>query len=61
LRTQRGRILSLLAERAARDVRVFGSPARGDEDSQSDIELPDGGSAAAEVLTALGLSEEPPS
>jgi len=40
---------------------VFGSPARGDEDSQSDIELPDGGSAAAELLTALGLSEEPPS
>jgi len=40
---------------------VFGSPARGDEDSQSDIELPDGGSAAAKLLTALGLSEEPPS
>jgi predicted nucleotidyltransferase len=62
LRTQRGRILSLLAERGARDVRVFGSLARGDEDPQSDIdllvELPDGGSAAAELLTALGLSEE---
>jgi hypothetical protein len=39
LRNERGRILSLLAERGARDVRVFGSLARGDEDFQSDIDL----------------------
>jgi predicted nucleotidyltransferase len=62
LREHRSGILSLLAERGVRDVRVFGSLARGDEDLQSDIdllvELPDGGSAASELLTALGLSEE---
>src|SRR5437016_3101675 len=53
LREQRSRILSLLAERGGRDVRVFGSLARGDDDTQSDIdlliELPDGDSAAAEL------------
>lgn len=62
LRTERGKILSLLAERGIRDVRVFGSLARGDDDPQSDIdllvELPDSGSAGGELLTALGLSEE---
>jgi len=62
LREQRSRILSLLAERGGRDVRVFGSLARGDDDTQSDIdlliELPGGDSAAAELLTVLGLSEE---
>ena len=39
LRTQRGRILSLLAERGARDVRVSARRRRGDEDSLSDIDL----------------------
>jgi uncharacterized protein len=62
LREHRATILALLAERGARDVRVFGSLARGDEDLQSDIdllvELPDAGSAGAELLTALGLAEE---
>src|SRR2546427_107821 len=62
LREQRSRILSLLSERGSRDVRVFGSLARGDDDVQSDIdlliELPGGDSAAAELLTVLGLSEE---
>src|SRR5947209_14801355 len=62
LREQRSRILSLLSERGGHDVRVFGSLARGDDDDQSDIdllvELPDGDSAAAELLTVLGLSEE---
>src|SRR5438105_13857111 len=62
LREQRSRILSLLYERGGRDVRVFGSLARGDDDAHSDIdlliELPGGDSAAAELLTVLGLSEE---
>ena len=62
LREQRSRILSLLSERGGRDVRVFGSLARGDDDVQSDIdlliELPGSDSAAAELLTVLGLSEE---
>lgn len=62
LRRHRSTILALLTERGARDVRVFGSLARGDEDAQSDIdllvELPDAGSAGAELLTALGLGEE---
>ena len=43
-------------------MRVFGSLARGDDDPQSDIdllvEISDAGSAAAELLTVLGLSEE---
>ena len=43
-------------------MRLFGSLARGDEDAQSDIDLlvdlPEAGSAGAELLTALGLAEE---
>jgi predicted nucleotidyltransferase len=62
LREHRSDVLAFLAERGVRDVRVFGSLARGDEDAQSDIdllvELPDAGSAGAELMTALGLSEE---
>jgi predicted nucleotidyltransferase len=62
LREHRASILAFLAERGARDVRVFGSLARGDEDVQSDIdllvELPDAGSAGGELMTVLGLSEE---
>jgi hypothetical protein len=62
LREHRSRILSFVSDRGGRDVRVFGSLARGDDDPQSDIdlliELPDGVSAGDELLTALGLSEE---
>lgn len=62
LREHRSRMLEYLAERGASNVRIFGSLARGDEDAQSDIdllvELPDAGSAGAELLTALGLAEE---
>jgi predicted nucleotidyltransferase len=62
LREHRSAILSLLSERGVRHVRVFGSLARGDDDPESDIDLlvdlPDAGSAADELLTALGLSEE---
>jgi predicted nucleotidyltransferase len=48
LRQRRTSVLSLLLERGGRDVRVFGSVARGDDDSQSDVdllvELPEAGS-----------------
>ena len=62
LREQRSTILSVLSERGGRDVRVFGSIARGDDDELSDVDLlvdlPDGDSPADELLTVLGLSEE---
>jgi predicted nucleotidyltransferase len=62
LREQRSTILSVLLERGGRDVRVFGSIARGDDDELSDVdllvELPHGESPADELLTVLGLSEE---
>jgi predicted nucleotidyltransferase len=62
LREHRSAILALLAERGVREVRVFGSLARGDDDVQSDldllVDLPDAGSLGAELLTALGLAEE---
>jgi predicted nucleotidyltransferase len=56
------RIVGLLLERGARDVRVFGSLARGEDDEQSDIDLivdlPEPRSVGAELMTVLGLSEE---
>lgn len=62
LREQRSTILSVLSERGGRDVRVFGSIARGDDDELSDVDLlvdlPHGDSPADELLTVLGLSEE---
>jgi uncharacterized protein len=62
LREQRLTILSVLSARGGRDVRVFGSIARGDDDELSDVdllvELPHGDSPADELLTVLGLSEE---
>jgi predicted nucleotidyltransferase len=62
LREQRATILSVLAERGGRDVRVFGSIARGDDDELSDVDLlvdlPQGDSPGDELLTVLGLSEE---
>jgi len=54
--------LTLVAGHGGRAVRVFGSVARGEDDLSSDIdlliELPEGQSHAAELLTVLGLSEE---
>lgn len=59
---ERDRILDLLRARGVERVRLFGSVARGDDDALSDIdllvELPEEASAAAELLTVLGLSEE---
>lgn len=61
LRRERSRILSLVAEQGGRAVRIFGSVARGDDDSSSDIdlliELPEDQSRASELLTVLALSE----
>ena len=62
LRHERRRILDLIDSRGGKNVRLFGSLARGDDDVESDIdliiELPDAGSAGVELLTVLGLSEE---
>jgi uncharacterized protein len=62
LRRDRSRLVEFLAERGVRNARVFGSLARGEDVGRSDIdllvELPDGSSPAAELLTVLGLSEE---
>src|SRR4051794_31663464 len=62
LREQRTTIVETLERRGARDVRVFGSLARGDDDSSSDIdilvELHGDRSPGVELLTVLGLSEE---
>lgn len=62
LQRERGRILDLLTRRGARDVRLFGSVARGEDAATSDIdllvELSEPASAGGELLTVLGLSEE---
>jgi uncharacterized protein len=62
LQRERLRLLEFLAKRGVRDVRVFGSIARGDDVGRSDIdllvELPGGASPGGELLTVLGLSEE---
>lgn len=59
---QRERIVDFLATRGVRNVRLFGSLARGEEDPQSDIdllvELEGDPSPGMELITVLGLSEE---
>lgn len=39
LRTRRADILALAARRGARNIRVFGSVARGEADEESDVDL----------------------
>lgn len=62
VRRERTRILAFLSARGARDVRVFGSVARGEDDELSDIDLlvdlEGERSAGGELLEVLGLSEE---
>lgn len=62
LRRERSRILTFLSARGARDVRIFGSLARGEDDDRSDIDILldlDGEqSRGSELLAVLGLSEE---
>lgn len=62
VRRERSRIVAFLKARGARDVRVFGSVARGEDDDRSDIDLLvdlDGErSAGSELLEVLGLSVE---
>jgi uncharacterized protein len=59
---QRARIVDFLAARGARNVRLFGSLARGEDDPQSDIdllvELEGDRSPGMELMMVLGLSEE---
>ena len=61
LRRHREDILEALAQRGANDVRVFGSIARGEDESDSDIdllvELPGERSSGSELLDVLALSE----
>lgn len=61
LRLHREAILDLLAARGIEDVRIFGSIARGEDESTSDIdlivELHGERSSGAELLEALELSE----
>jgi uncharacterized protein len=58
----RERVIRLLAERGARNPRLFGSVARGDDGAGSDVDLlvdfDDEHSPAQELLAVLGLSEE---
>jgi predicted nucleotidyltransferase len=62
LERQTAAVVRVLEGSGARDIRVFGSLARVDEDDASDIDLlidlPDEPSVGAELLTVLGLSEE---
>jgi predicted nucleotidyltransferase len=59
---QREQIVDFLAARGVRNVRLFGSLARGEDDPQSDIdllvELDGNPSPGMELMTVLGLSEE---
>jgi len=62
VRRERAGIVAFLATRGARDVRIFGSVARNEDDEQSDIdllvELEAERSTGGELLALLGLSEE---
>jgi predicted nucleotidyltransferase len=62
VRRERARIVDFLASRGARDVRLFGSIAREEDDDRSDIdllvELEEERTAGGELLAVLGLSEE---
>ena len=58
LRAQRAEILRLAAEHGARDIRVFGSLARGEADASSDIDfLVDMGTGRS-LLDLGGLLED---
>jgi len=62
VRRERASIVAFLATRGARDVRIFGSVARDEDDEQSDIDLlvefEAERSTGGELLALLGLSEE---
>ncbi len=61
-REQRERIVDFFATRDVRNVRLFGSLARGEDHPRSDIdllvELEGDPSPGMELMTVLGLSEE---
>lgn len=61
-RERRERIVDSLATRGVRNVRLFGSLARGEDHPRSDIdllvELEGDPSPGMELMTVLGLSEE---
>ena len=55
----RQKILAAAARRGARNVRVFGSVARGDDRSDSDIDLLVDVEAGRTLLDVIGLEQDP--
>ncbi len=58
LRAQRTEILRLAAEHGARDIRVFGSVARGEADASSDIDFLVSMGTGRSLLDLGGLLED---
>lgn len=58
LRTHRGEVLRLAAERGARNVRVFGSIARGEATAQSDVDLLVDVEPGRSLLDVVGLWQD---
>ena len=58
LRLRRHEILSIAARHGARNVRVFGSVARGDDRPESDIDLLIDVEGGRSLLDVIGLEQE---
>ena len=58
LRTRRAEILTVAARHGADNIRVFGSVARGDEHSDSDIDFLVDVEAGRSVLDVIGLQQD---
>jgi predicted nucleotidyltransferase len=58
LRSRRNEILSLAVRHGARNVRVFGSVARGDDRSDSDIDFLVDVERGRSVLDVIGLQQD---
>lgn len=58
LRSRRAEILSRAAEHGARNVRVFGSAARGDGDPESDVDLLVEMEPGCSLLDLVGLWQD---
>jgi predicted nucleotidyltransferase len=58
LRSRRAEILSLAARYGARNIRVFGSVARGEERSDSDVDLLVDVDRGRSLLDVIGLQQD---
>ena len=58
LRVRRDEILKRAAERGARNVRVFGSTARGDREASNDVDLLVDMEPGRSLLDLVGLSQD---